>query len=227
MFRLDDPDPWSMGEQWGGPVAFTVWALQSDGLRVPPFDAHPDGDGRLRAAGLDAEGWLGWVGELVARDSAAQTALHARARPGPEQIARMQAAGGDREAMMREVQRWSRESRASRSMREGARLSRQAGDVVGAWAGAKAVRPLLEELHKAWQREHRAPSAPRWHTPDRDDASVQAGHALYGELRASANRPNRSTFTARSTRPRWCSRCARTACSSACRPTPPTTATPT
>jgi hypothetical protein len=44
---------------WSGdalpPVAFCVRALVLDGLAVPPFDRHPDRDGRLREIGLDAE----------------------------------------------------------------------------------------------------------------------------------------------------------------------------
>lgn len=32
-------------------VGFCIWALLVDGLHVPPFEHHADGDGTLRAAG--------------------------------------------------------------------------------------------------------------------------------------------------------------------------------
>lgn len=42
-------------------VDFCLWALQVDGLRVPPFDQHPDGDGSLRTLGLTADDWQVWL----------------------------------------------------------------------------------------------------------------------------------------------------------------------
>src|SRR4029077_287534 len=33
---------------------------QIDGLHVPPFDQHPDGDGSLRSLGLTAADWQTW-----------------------------------------------------------------------------------------------------------------------------------------------------------------------
>ncbi|HEY7415197.1 MAG TPA: hypothetical protein VH593_08400, partial [Ktedonobacteraceae bacterium] len=39
---------------------FCLWTLEVDGLRVPPFDQHPDGDGSLRALGLTADAWQTW-----------------------------------------------------------------------------------------------------------------------------------------------------------------------
>src|SRR5215212_11819058 len=45
---------------------FCVWVLERDGLRVPPFEHHPDGDGTLRAARLTAEAWRAWLDRVVA-----------------------------------------------------------------------------------------------------------------------------------------------------------------
>ncbi|MEM8544663.1 MAG: hypothetical protein AAGF66_11825 [Cyanobacteria bacterium P01_H01_bin.119] len=42
-------------------VDFCVWVLESDGLKVAPFDQHPDGDGSLRAVGLTAHDWQSWL----------------------------------------------------------------------------------------------------------------------------------------------------------------------
>lgn len=59
MFGRRVTQPWSLRAY--RPASFCVYALLVDGLRVPPFDRHPDGDGRLRAAGMDAPGWRDWL----------------------------------------------------------------------------------------------------------------------------------------------------------------------
>ncbi len=46
-------------------VDFCIWVLEVDGLRVPPFDSHADGDGSLRTAGLDASEWQSWLIRIV------------------------------------------------------------------------------------------------------------------------------------------------------------------
>jgi RNA polymerase sigma factor (sigma-70 family) len=52
---------------------FAVWILMQDGLRVPPFDRHPDGDGTLRALGIDEERWWALaIGNPALPDSLAQ-----------------------------------------------------------------------------------------------------------------------------------------------------------
>ena len=65
MFRLGSRDTWTLSEDAHPQVDFCVRMLRRDGLRVPPFDAHPDGDGSLRALGLTAEMWRGWLEALV------------------------------------------------------------------------------------------------------------------------------------------------------------------
>ena len=62
------------GDRWGWnligsqSVDFCVWALIQDGLHVRPFDIHPDGNERLRQAGMDAAGWTQWFETVVNRD---------------------------------------------------------------------------------------------------------------------------------------------------------------
>jgi hypothetical protein len=51
-------------------INFCVWALVVDGLKAAPFDAHGDGDARLREAGLEREGWGRWL-ETVVRETPA------------------------------------------------------------------------------------------------------------------------------------------------------------
>jgi hypothetical protein len=54
---------------------FCVWVLERDGLRVPPFDRHPDGDGSLRAAGMTMAAWRAWFARVVAAVAAFSAAL--------------------------------------------------------------------------------------------------------------------------------------------------------
>lgn len=44
---------------------FCVWVLERDGLQVPPFDQHPDGNGELRDLGMTGEQWQAWFHKFV------------------------------------------------------------------------------------------------------------------------------------------------------------------
>lgn len=70
--RFLKPLPWSvLRDDWlfhfgfSLPVDFCVWVLETDGLRVPPFDQHLDGNGTLRAVGLTAPDWWNWFAGTV------------------------------------------------------------------------------------------------------------------------------------------------------------------
>jgi hypothetical protein len=67
MFLAGSTDRWSWSEDAFPPLAFCVHALVHDGLQVPPFELHPEGDGSLRALGLDAHTWRKWVAALLAQ----------------------------------------------------------------------------------------------------------------------------------------------------------------
>lgn len=54
----------SIGDSLDG-LHFAVWVLLEDGLQVPPFTAHPDGNQTLRAAGLQEATWRAWVTTMV------------------------------------------------------------------------------------------------------------------------------------------------------------------
>jgi hypothetical protein len=76
----EDGDGWWFGGGFDRHADFCVWVLEQDGLRVPLFDRHPEGDGRLRAAGLDADSWRRWLAAAVANGREADRIL-AAARP--------------------------------------------------------------------------------------------------------------------------------------------------
>jgi len=67
MFFLETPPPEHLDPPFfltlgmGSAIDFCVWVLEKDGLRVSPFDQHPDGDHSLRSRGLTAEAWQGWI----------------------------------------------------------------------------------------------------------------------------------------------------------------------
>src|SRR3990172_8178654 len=64
------------------PRSFCIRALVLDGLAIPPFDRHTDGDGRLRELGLDAETWHAWVASVLRQH--AIMGEHARTLGSPE-----------------------------------------------------------------------------------------------------------------------------------------------
>jgi len=47
-------------------IDFCVWTLECDGLQVPPFNRHLDGDHALRDAGITAANWSTWFSHVVA-----------------------------------------------------------------------------------------------------------------------------------------------------------------
>lgn len=65
MIRGGSMDRWFWSEDVDVAVDFCVRALRHDGLRVPPFDRHPDGDGSLRTVGLDPRGWRRWLDTVL------------------------------------------------------------------------------------------------------------------------------------------------------------------
>jgi hypothetical protein len=66
MRLLYSRDDWSFAGGFREPsLDFCLWILQVDGLRVPPFDQHPDGDSSLRASGLTAEDWQSWFLRVI------------------------------------------------------------------------------------------------------------------------------------------------------------------
>ena len=53
-------DSWQYHQGSDPTVDFCLWVLHLDGLRVPPFDQHPEGDGSLRALGMTEDAWQTW-----------------------------------------------------------------------------------------------------------------------------------------------------------------------
>lgn len=65
MFSGETTDYWYLQSGLSIDVNFCVWVLLVDGLRVPPFDRHPDGSGQLRAAGMSQKSWYAWFSKVL------------------------------------------------------------------------------------------------------------------------------------------------------------------
>jgi hypothetical protein len=60
MHMLHSRNPWSLHYGPDPTINFCFWVLLLDGLRVPPFDQHPNGDSSLRDLGLTEASWRTW-----------------------------------------------------------------------------------------------------------------------------------------------------------------------
>ena len=69
MFLVGSGDRWHWSEDAFPPLDFCVQALVRDGLCIPPFDRHSDGDHGLRTLRLDASTWKGWVRAVLAQQA--------------------------------------------------------------------------------------------------------------------------------------------------------------
>lgn len=65
MFQQGSDNTWHWSSDVTPGVDFCVWVLQADGLRVPPFDRHPAGDGSLQAVGLTPDIWRAWLAGVL------------------------------------------------------------------------------------------------------------------------------------------------------------------
>jgi hypothetical protein len=84
MFREGSTDRWQWSADLHEGINFCAWVLLQDGLRVPPFDRHPPGDGRLQAAGLEADAWRSWLTAVHGGDGPLRSTQLGWARPPQE-----------------------------------------------------------------------------------------------------------------------------------------------
>lgn len=166
MFSPGDPDPWIWEEWDSGPVAFAVWALLDDGLRVEPFVEHAEGNGGLRAAGLDGATWRAWLLELVTRHAQAQQPLfesfreHRFGALPPVADPRLQAA---------------------------LRQHAKAGDILAAWPGDARTRVALASCLDRWRAVTSA--IPVDLDVSAEQPRFERRQRLYAEFRAMRPRP--------------------------------------
>ncbi len=80
--RVGLTDPWSWRSGSNMMIDFCVWALETDGLQVSPFNRHPDGSGELRECGLTRQAWWTWFADVVALQADLGASARAAVAPG-------------------------------------------------------------------------------------------------------------------------------------------------
>ncbi len=66
MFILGNNTPqWVIHSGFSSFVDFCIWVLETDGLKVPLFDLHKQGNRKLQDKGMNAESWSNWFLRVV------------------------------------------------------------------------------------------------------------------------------------------------------------------
>ena len=159
-------DHWAWSWTTSRPVEFCVWVLLGDGLQVKPFDVHPDGNQRLRQAGMDAAGWVRWFQTVVNREVEREEFVRLTGKlPG--------------EGLFYE----SDPPTLAEQLQMKAAIRANTPPVL--WKGARHAGELLDGLWEEYNirpllRRNRAPRPPR----DREEpGTFEQSHELYGSLR--------------------------------------------
>ena len=87
MYPLGTENPWLYQQGFNRVVDLCVWVLEKDGLQIPPFSTHPDGDGMLRKAGIQVSEWQSWITKIVDLQSQQTQILQQQARSHQGQAA--------------------------------------------------------------------------------------------------------------------------------------------
>jgi hypothetical protein len=66
VFTINPEVDWRIDHGFNNSVDFCIWVLEIDGLRVPPFDQHPEGNRILQNVGVNADSWRQWLSTVVA-----------------------------------------------------------------------------------------------------------------------------------------------------------------
>ncbi len=70
MVPAESANEWAWHWGFNTCIDFCVWALEVDGLHVPPFDRHAEGNRVLRRVGLTAEAWRAWMESIAGAQGA-------------------------------------------------------------------------------------------------------------------------------------------------------------
>ena len=191
MYGVGDPDPWSWGVTEGGGVDFVVWTLLDDGLRVTPFDRHPEGNGRLRAAGLDATSWRAWLHELVTRHAHVQASIREAHRAAIRGLGRAADPIFDRDAARRRLKRLvsDRNTLMTQTQLPSTRP-------IDPWSAHARTRRALKGVYPDWRAlgSGRPALVPRFGgtvdgSAESSDKRPAREHGLFEEFRAARPRP--------------------------------------
>jgi hypothetical protein len=56
---------WDCSSGYKSHVDFLVWVLEIDGLHIPPFNQHPQGDQSLKSRRITADLWKSWMTQVL------------------------------------------------------------------------------------------------------------------------------------------------------------------
>lgn len=71
MIRVRQDSTPEVSARFNDFVDFCIWVLEHDGLRVPPFEHHPQATGALQCQGLTPEIWQSWFERVVRSEHSA------------------------------------------------------------------------------------------------------------------------------------------------------------
>jgi hypothetical protein len=160
MFRLGEENPWLCHTEMDRNADFCIWVLEVDGLRVPPFEHHSEGNGSFRVAGLNEESWHSWVKELIRRnDQSSYTAQKQSVQAANEAFRVLQAKAGlpsdPHSPILRDyLQAHPHEFTQLLTQARQAQPDRffpQRMTPLEAWSGSREIRERLPELWARYQ----------------------------------------------------------------------------
>lgn len=137
---------------------FCIWVLEIDGLEVPPFQHHPDGDKSLRKRGLTVDSWRGWF-NAVAAVVASQALYRSQLEAVADDVGRKykpiyrdfegHGPPGTRHVRLDRLRLIT--SHLSTLVREVRGLEFDSRSLPSVWAGDPSVMPRLEDLWKRFR----------------------------------------------------------------------------
>ncbi|HET8845644.1 MAG TPA: hypothetical protein VFN35_29520 [Ktedonobacteraceae bacterium] len=85
MRLLHSRNSWHYSQGFQIDIDFCIWVLTADGLHVPPFDQHEDGDGSLHSLGFTAADWREWMARVMQRYHEGQAQLQQKQGSTPHE----------------------------------------------------------------------------------------------------------------------------------------------
>lgn len=174
MHLLHSRHSWHYRQGSHPTVDFCLWVLQVDGLHVPPFDQHPEGDGSLRALGLTEDAWQTWFLRVLDPVQSKQDV---------EQVRQLHLAEYLKISRKPDLEHLQRR-REAELLKVSTNPPPEVSYHLASWTGSTAIKDKLIELEKQYRQV--AHQRDRWregverllHREERKDAT-----RLYDELK--------------------------------------------
>ncbi len=175
----EEPQTWVFSHGYDRCIDFFVWVLEVDGLQVPPFERHPEGDRSLRSRGMTAQSWQSWLTKTVQHlhygrlllQHEGQIRLWQDVQPRMKQFALDAAKKNNLDLTVVEAKLARHFARQEEAQQKALAAARQAyGDATppnvqrdkppSVWEGEPAVGERLRELWSEFQSNYRQQERP-------------------------------------------------------------------